>query len=72
MLFQVENWTPESASPPPVEEPGFLLTEEEFEVFERDYQSMACRPLETSRVRQARRYALERLLARRLACAELS
>lgn len=40
------------------------LSDEEFEAFERDYQSLAGRPLEGTRLRAARRYALEQLLAR--------
>lgn len=65
MLFQMENFSRDAVVRPAVEQSLPVLTDEEFEAFERDYQSLAQRPLETSRVRAARRHALERLLARR-------
>lgn len=40
-------------------------TDEECQAFERDYQARAQRPLETARLREARRYALEQFVARR-------
>ena len=45
-------------------------TEEEFAAFERDYQQLSGRTSEGSRLREARRMALEMFLLRRLAMAE--
>lgn len=44
-------------------------SEAELEAYERDYQSIAERPIEGWRVREARRFALERFLERRSAVA---